>query len=96
MDNCPACNAGLDGQRVCRRCKAPVGKIMDVEKSALYHREMAIKAFGNHEYHLMFFHARRFRSLMDTPESTKLMASAAMLINRWDIAYFLWHWLKDA
>lgn len=90
MNHCPVCNALLENQRECRRCKADLGELMDMESDALKHRNKALRAFEQNRYHEMFFHAGRFRSLLHTPESSRILASAAMLIGKRDLAYFLW------
>ncbi|SLM33202.1 hypothetical protein MTBBW1_940021 [Desulfamplus magnetovallimortis] len=91
MDRCPVCNASSEEQRVCRRCKAPLGKIMDLEQDAIEHREKAVKAFKENRFHEMFFHAKRCRGIVNSPENSQLLATAAILIRRFDLAYFLWH-----
>ncbi len=90
MNHCPVCNALIENQRVCRRCKADLGQLMDMENDALQHRQKALRAFEQHQYHEMFFHAGRSRSLLNTSDSSRIFASAAMLTGQFDLAYFLW------
>lgn len=90
MENCPACNAAVSDQTVCRRCKADLGKLLRMEEESKIQGEKARKAYEENRYHDMFFHARRSRSMVATPESTRLLATASMLIGKHDLAYTLW------
>ena len=90
MENCPVCNTKLTDQTVCRRCKADLGKLIRMGEDARTHEEKARKAFEENRYHDMYYHARRYRSVRSTPESSRLLASAAMLIGKIDLAYTLW------
>jgi len=94
MELCPVCNAQLEDSVECHRCKTDLGDIIDTKNKALYHQEKAVSAFKNNRFHDMFFHARRSLTLFYTPDSAKLLACAALMVNKFDLGYFLWKKLQ--
>ncbi|MBF0204559.1 MAG: hypothetical protein HQK67_09660 [Desulfamplus sp.] len=95
MNICPICNAQLEDSRECRRCKTDLGQIMDVKIDSMNHQQKAIAAFEQNRFHDMFFHARRSLALFYSPESAKLLACAAIMVNKFDLGYVLWNKLKQ-
>lgn len=86
MERCPVCNARYSGNRQCHRCKADIGMLADVEEAADAYREEAVAAWRASDFLLMLGHARRSCSLRKTPEAVCLMACAAFLTRRFDLA----------
>ena len=86
MERCPVCNARYAGKRQCHRCKADIGMLSDIEEAADAYREKAVTAYQVADYPLMLDHARRSCSLRKTPEAVWLMACAAFLTRRFDMA----------
>jgi len=86
MERCPACNARYAGKRQCHRCKADIGILADIEDAADVYRKQAVAAYQAADYPLMLDHARRSCSLRKTPEAVWLMACAAFLTRRFDMA----------
>jgi len=86
MERCPVCNARYAGKRQCHRCKADIGMLADIEEAASSYRQKAIDAYHATDYPLMLDHARRACSLRKTPEALRLMACAAFLTRRFDMA----------
>ncbi|MCX5882834.1 MAG: hypothetical protein NTU74_13845 [Deltaproteobacteria bacterium] len=58
----------------------------DIEEAANSYRELSLAAYHATDYPLMLDHARRSCSLLKTPEAVWLMACAAFLTRRFDIA----------
>ncbi|MBF0378061.1 MAG: hypothetical protein HQK72_11335 [Desulfamplus sp.] len=96
MTLCPVCNAQLEDLKECHRCKTYLGQIMDIKNQAMYHQQKAIAAFEQSHFHEMFFHARRSLTLFYSPESARLLASASILINKFDLGYMLWNRVKTS
>ena len=86
MERCPVCNARYAGKRQCHRCKADIGMLADIEEAADAYREKAFAAYQATDYPLMLDLARRSCSLKKTPEAVWLMACAAFLTRRFDMA----------
>ena len=86
MERCPVCNARYAGNRQCHRCKADIGMLADIEEAADSYRKQAISAYQASDYPLMLDHARRSCSLRKTPDAVRLMACAAFLTRRFDMA----------
>ncbi|QTA82141.1 Uncharacterized protein dnl_45080 [Desulfonema limicola] len=89
MERCPACNAEYKGRQFCHRCKTDLSLLLDIENRAEEHLEQACSAFELKDYENMFFHAKRSHSLLSTAESQKLLASAALLVKKFNIAVSL-------
>ncbi|MBF0112082.1 MAG: hypothetical protein HQK74_05035, partial [Desulfamplus sp.] len=88
---CPVCNAQLeDDLRECRRCKTDIGEVVDIKNRSIYHKQKAIEAFEKSSFHEMFFHARRSFTLFASPESAKMVACSALLINKFNLSYVMW------
>ncbi len=90
MDKCPACNARLKNDTICRRCKSDLSLLMGLQEEALSQKESALRAYERNEFTQMFTHARRSAAICSTPEALQLLACAAVLVNRHDLAYGLW------
>ncbi len=90
MERCPTCRAKYKGKPICYRCKTDLGPLLDVEERAVAHSEAAHAAHESGDPETMFFHARRSFSLRRTPESRRLLAGAALLARRRDLALALW------
>jgi len=90
MENCPACHARYVEGRLCHRCKADIGKLIDIECEAdsLYNQSVA--AYLKCDYTSMLNHARRSCFLRRTPEAVWLMACAACLTRQFDLSLHLW------
>ena len=86
MERCPVCNARYAGKRRCHRCKADIGMLADIEEAADAYRKQAVAAYQVADYPLMLDKARRSCSLRKTPEAVWLMACAAFLTRRFDMA----------
>lgn len=95
MTICPVCNAQLEDLRECHRCKTDLGQIIDTKKESIYHLQKAVTAFQQSRFHDMFFHARRSFTLFSSPESVRLLACAAILVNKLDLGYVIWKRLKS-
>ncbi|MBW1759230.1 MAG: hypothetical protein JRI88_02725 [Deltaproteobacteria bacterium] len=96
MERCPACNAKYIGKRMCHRCKTDLGILIDIEEKAEFHREKALFAFVSNDFEQMFFHARRSCSLRRTPDAVRLLACAALVVNQFNLALFLWSSLRKS
>ncbi len=90
MNRCPTCRAKYKGKPVCYRCKTDLAPLLDVEERAAAHADAARVALESDDPETMFFHARRSFSLRRTPESRCLLASAALLAKRRELALALW------
>ena len=90
MDNCPACNAKYKNKRICHRCKTDLGPLLAMEEEALEQKQSAVSAYRTNEFGKMFYHARRSVCLFYTNDGAKLLASAAVLEGRFDLALNLW------
>ena len=86
MERCPVCNARYAGKRQCHRCKAAIGMLADIEEAANSYQELSLAAYHATDYPLMLDHARRSCSLRKTQEAVWLMACAAFLTRRFDMA----------
>ncbi|MFH0996106.1 MAG: hypothetical protein V1844_11520 [Pseudomonadota bacterium] len=86
MERCPVCNARYTGNRQCHRCKADIWMLADIEETADAYRKQAVAAYQTADYPLMLDHARRSCSLRKTPEAVWLMACAAFLTRRYEMA----------
>lgn len=60
--------------------------LADIEDAADTCRKQAVAAYNASDYSLMLDHARRSCSLRKTPEAVWLMACAAFLTRRFDMA----------
>ena len=89
MERCPTCNSKYKGTPVCRRCKTDLSPLLDIEEKSRDHYKTAVSAFACNDFNNMFFHAKRSFSLMQTPENCRLLACAALLLQRFDIALAL-------
>lgn len=94
MNKCPACNARYKNSRICYRCKTDLGPLLDIEQQALVHKQQAVSAYMSNDFTAMFFNAKRSLSLFYTPDSARLLAVAAVLEKRFDLAFFLWNKLR--
>jgi len=90
MKRCPTCNARYKGKQVCHRCGMNIGSLIDIQQQAREHYHLAIKHYYDNNFDQMFFHARRTCSLYRNPESIKLLACAALMINHFEMAINLW------
>lgn len=90
MKKCPVCNNRLNDQSTCRRCKTDLSLLVEVEKEAIIQRELALKAYEKKQFSKMFAHAKRSAALINTSESQRLLAGAAVLVQRYDLAHQLW------
>lgn len=95
MELCPVCNAQLEDSVECHRCKTDLGDIIDTKNAALYHHKKAVAAFEQNRFHDMFFHARRSFTLFYTTDSAKLLACAAIMVNKFELGYTLWKNLRQ-
>ena len=87
MEKCPACRALVStGQTVCRRCKADLSVLLNMETQAQMHRNMALAAFEKQAFEEMFYHAKRSAGLITTPEAIRLLAGAAVLAGKYETA----------
>ncbi len=92
---CPVCNAALEDSRICPSCNAELGKIIDIKADALHHYNRAVSAFEQNRFHDMFFHARRSFTLLSSTESARLLACAAVLVDKFNLGYVLWKKVKN-
>ncbi len=90
MTRCPACNSRYKGIGKCRRCGTDLEAIADIERRAESHLKQAVSARESNDIESMYFHSQRACSLRKTPESMKIMAYAAIMTNRFNIAVSLW------
>ncbi|MBL0701191.1 MAG: hypothetical protein JJV92_09960 [Desulfosarcina sp.] len=89
MKRCPTCNAKHSGKRICHRCKTDLGQLLDIKEMAAAHTAKANAAYKVDNFSRMLYHARRSYSLYQTPESIKIFACAALLNEKFDLAFFL-------
>ncbi|MFO7751176.1 MAG: hypothetical protein R6V54_13900 [Desulfobacteraceae bacterium] len=61
-----------------------------MEKEALGEKESAVSAYRANDFGKMFYHARRSVTLFYTNDGARLLASAAVLERRFDLALNLW------
>ncbi len=90
MDRCPVCNAKYNNKGICRRCKADLEPLADLEKKSANEKDKAVLAYRNGDFKEMFFHAKRAASISYTPASARLLACSALLTKKFDLAFFLW------
>ncbi|CAN2049140.1 hypothetical protein GMMP1_60011 [Candidatus Magnetomoraceae bacterium gMMP-1] len=90
MKRCPTCNAKYKGKTLCYRCKTDLAPLINIEERAESNIEKALSSYASNDFNQMFFHARRAWSLYCTPEAIKLLASAALLVKKFDLAISLW------
>lgn len=90
MERCPTCNAKYRGKKLCHRCKTDLGALVDIETKAGLHQQKALSAFASNDFNQMFFHAKRAFSLYRSPASVRILACAALLTNKFDLAISLW------
>lgn len=96
MENCPACNALVSqGQTVCRRCKTDLSVLLNMETQARMHRDMALAAFEKQAFEEMFYHAKRSAALINTPESVRLLAGAAVMTGKYQTAVNVFKFLNQ-
>lgn len=90
MERCPTCKAKYSGKRICHRCKADLGSLLDIEEQAKEHLQKAKEAYASDDLEGLIFHARRSCSLRRTPEAARLLGCATLLSNRYDSALEQW------
>ncbi|MBF0450899.1 MAG: hypothetical protein HQK75_09370 [Candidatus Magnetomorum sp.] len=90
MKRCPACNARYQGKETCHRCGMNIDALIDIKDRAQDHFQQAIRYFYGNDFEHMYFHARRSYSLFRSPESIQVLACAALMVNRFDMATTLW------
>jgi len=90
VKRCPACNARYKKKDNCHRCGMNIASLIEIKNRAKDHYKQAIKHFFKSEFKEMFIHARRSCSLYRTPESIQILACAALMINRFEMAIKLW------
>lgn len=90
MERCPTCKAKYRGKRVCHRCRTDLGPLLDIGKDAKEHYRKAAAAFREDDYKRMHEHARRACSLLKTPETTRMLACASLLVNDFSSSLSLW------
>ena len=86
MNHCPVCKARYSGKRQCHRCKADIGRLVDIEAEAFDFQEEARAACRDGEYARMLELAERACSLRKTPDAIRLRACAALLNGNFDQA----------
>lgn len=87
MEKCPACRALVSpGQSVCRRCRTDLSVLLNIETQARMHGKKAWEAFEKQAFEEMFYHAKRSAALINTPESGRLLAGAAVLAGKYETA----------
>ena len=74
------------GQTVCRRCRTDLSVLLKMETKAQTHKNMALVAFEKQAFEEMFYHAKRSAALINTPESCRLLAGAAILAGKYETA----------
>lgn len=87
---CPTCGAPLKRALCCRRCKTDLGPLSEIIRNHRRHMHTARRAFADGDAGRMFIHARRAHGLRQTPESIRLLACAALLTGRFEIATGFW------
>lgn len=95
MEHCPTCNAPYNGQSGCHRCGTDLARLAAIENEASGHREKALEAFHRMDFHAMYYHARRSRSLLRTPSAEKLAACAALAAGDPESALSAWRRLRN-
>jgi hypothetical protein len=95
MERCPACNAPLKGQWICRRCRADLTPLLNVAEDVKRHVSAAREAFRNRDGHAMLHHAKHAFSKRRTPATGRLLAVAAVLAGEFDLAQILWRLCRD-
>ncbi len=94
MERCPACKARLREKTVCRRCGADVSTALSIKTGAGEHFNAAIEAFVENHADAMLYHAKRAFSKRRTPETSKLLACAAILAGDIELAFRAWRSLS--
>lgn len=90
MNFCPVCKEQLENSDECQHCKIDLCQIIDIKTEATNLHKKALVAFEKNRFHEMFFYARRASTLLNSAESAKLFACAAILVNKFDLGYVLW------
>lgn len=93
---CPTCGAPLNGALTCSRCKTNLGPLAEIARNHRRHMQTARRAFADGNTEEMFIHARRGHGLRRTPESMRLLACAALLTGRFELAASCWATGRDA
>ncbi len=90
MNRCPACNARLKVKRVCRRCNTDLASLLDLKITSYTEQKKAVSAYDSGNYTAMLAYAKRSLALVYTPETAKLLAMAAILNKKYDLALAVW------
>jgi hypothetical protein len=86
MERCPTCKAPYKGEPVCHRCGTDLGLLIQIEDNAAAYLKSAAAAFASGDFERAFGLARRSLSLYQSKEARHLMADAAMLTGRFQMA----------
>ena len=78
------------------RCKTDLGPLSKIIRNHRRHMDTASRAFADGDAEQMFIYARRAHGLRRTPESIRLLACAALLTGRFEMAAGFWATSRDA
>ena len=87
---CPTCGARLKAAAKCRRCKTDLGPLVNIAAASQHHLGIAATALAVGDFERMFRHASHSHCLRQSPRTTRLLACAALLTRRFDMAFTLW------
>ena len=90
MQRCPTCKAPYKGKPHCHRCGTDLERLIAIRDQAEAHRQEAITAYTAGDFEQMYHHARRASVLCRSRASAKLVACAALLSGKWEIALEVW------
>lgn len=90
FEKCPVCNARYAGKARCHRCRTDLAPLLNVLSQADAHYRRAVSARNRRDFKAMFHHARRSYQLHRGEATRKLLAVAALLNRKFDLALALW------
>jgi len=73
MEECPICRANLNGADICRRCRAELGHVKEIERRGAAFAGDAMRALASGETTQGFYLLRRAYALHAAPEIRQLL-----------------------
>jgi hypothetical protein len=90
MQRCPVCRANLKDRHRCPRCHTDLSPIFRALKESRDSCDKALAAAAGEDFEEMFQSASRAISLRATRRHLRLLATAALLTGRNQLALSLW------
>jgi predicted amidophosphoribosyltransferase len=74
MEECPICRASLGGADICRRCRAELGRVKEIERRAEEFAGEGMRALASGETTHALRLLRRALAMQATPEIRRLLS----------------------